>query len=248
MAAEASGRYLINGAGDGRPTLVLAHGAGAAMDHPWMDRICALIAAQGVRTVRFEFPYMAVRRISGRRPGPNPARVLEATWREVVEELGAEGLVVGGKSMGGRIASMVAEEAGVAGVVCFGYPFHPPGRPEKLRTAHLEAIETPVLIVQGERDTFGRPEEVAGYDSAGPGASALDGGRRPFTQATQVLGADGGREPGGGGGRGGPVRGRGDGRVATQAIGLSREPQASQWMTSETGGRSTRLKLSSPVK
>ena len=164
MAAEASGRYLIDRAGDGRPTLVLAHGAGAAMDHPWMDRVCTLIAAQGVRTVRFEFPYMAVRRISGRRPGPNPARVLEATWREVVEELGAEGLVVGGKSMGGRIASMVAEEAGVAGVVCFGYPFHPPGRPEKLRTAHLEAIETPVLIVQGERDTFGRPEEVAAYE------------------------------------------------------------------------------------
>ena len=164
MAAEASGRYLINGAGDGRPTLVLAHGAGAPMDHPWMDRVCALIADQGVRTVRFEFPYMAVRRISGRRPGPNPARVLEATWREVVEELGAEGLVVGGKSMGGRIASMVADEARVAGVVCFGYPFHPPGRPEKLRTAHLEAIETPVLIVQGERDTFGRPEEVAAYE------------------------------------------------------------------------------------
>ena len=164
MAAEASGRYLIDGAGDGRPTLVLAHGAGAPMDHPWMDRVCTLIAEQGVRTVRFEFPYMAVRRISGKRPGPNPARVLEATWREVIGELGTEGLVIGGKSMGGRIASMVAEEAGVAGVVCFGYPFHPPGRPEKMRTAHLEAIQTPVLIVQGERDTFGRPEEVAGYD------------------------------------------------------------------------------------
>ena len=164
MAAESSGRYLIDGAGDGRPTLVLAHGAGAPMDHPWMDRVCTLIAEQGVRTVRFEFPYMAVRRISGKRPGPNPARVLEAIWREVIGELGAEGLVIGGKSMGGRIASMVAEEAGVAGVVCFGYPFHPPGRPEKMRTAHLEAIQTPVLIVQGERDTFGRPEEVAGYD------------------------------------------------------------------------------------
>ena len=164
MAAESSGRYLIDGAGDGRPTLVLAHGAGAPMDHPWMDRVCTLIAEQGVRTVRFEFPYMAVRRISGKRPGPNPARVLEAIWREVIGELGAEGLVIGGKSMGGRSASMVAEEAGVAGVVCFGYPFHPPGRPEKLRTAHLEAIQTPVLIVQGERDTFGRPEEVAGYD------------------------------------------------------------------------------------
>ncbi len=167
MAAESSGRYLIDGAGDGRPTLVLAHGAGAAMDHPWMDRVCTLIAEQGVRTVRFEFPYMAVRRISGKRPGPNPARVLEAIWREVIGELGAEGLVIGGKSMGGRIASMVAEEAGVAGVVCFGYPFHPPGRPEKLRTAHLEAIRTPVLIVQGERDTFGRPEEMAGYDLSG---------------------------------------------------------------------------------
>ena len=129
-----------------------------------MDRVCTLIAEQGVRTVRFEFPYMAVRRISGKRPGPNPARVLEATWREVIGELGAEGLVIGGKSMGGRSASMVAEEAGVAGVVCFGYPFHPPGRPEKLRTAHLEAIQAPVLIVQGERDTFGRPEEVAGYE------------------------------------------------------------------------------------
>ena len=164
MAAESSGRYLIDGAGDGRPTLVLAHGAGAPMDHPWMDRVCTLIAEQGVRTVRFEFPYMAVRRISGKRPGPNPARVLEAIWREVIGELGAEGLVIGGKSMGGRSASMVAEEAGVAGVVCFGYPFHPPGRPEKMRTAHLEAIQTPVLIVQGERDTFGRPEEVAGYD------------------------------------------------------------------------------------
>ena len=208
MAAESSGRYLIDGAGDGRPTLVLAHGAGAPMDHPWMDRVCTLIAEQGVRTVRFEFPYMAVRRISGKRPGPNPARVLEAIWREVIGELGAEGLVIGGKSMGGRSASMVAEEAGVAGVVCFGYPFHPPGRPEKMRTAHLEAIQTPVLIVQGERDTFGRPEEVAGYELLRQGASALDGGRRPLAQAAQGFGADGGGEPGGGGGRGGAVRGR----------------------------------------
>ena len=129
------------------------------MDHPAMERVSALLAEEGVRTVRFEFPYMAERRISGKRPGPNAARVLEATWREVIDDLGAAGLVIGGKSMG-----MVAEEVGVAGVVCFGYPFHPPGRPEKLRTAHLEALQTPVLIVQGERDTFGRPEEVAGYD------------------------------------------------------------------------------------
>ena len=132
MAAESSGRYLIDGAGDGRPTLVLAHGAGAPMDHPWMDRVCALIAEQGVRTVRFEFPYMAVRRISGKRPGPNPARVLEAIWREVIgANWGRRGSSSGGSRwVGAYDASMVAEEAGVAGVVCFGYPFHPPGRPD----------------------------------------------------------------------------------------------------------------------
>ena len=162
-AGEASGRYLIDGEGSGGPTLVLAHGAGAPMDHPWMERVAGLLAGEGLRVVRFEFPYMAARRTTGKRPGPNPSRVLEASWREVIDELGAEGLVIGGKSMGGRIASMVAEEADVAGVVCFGYPFHPPGKPENLRTAHLEAIATPVLILQGERDTFGRREEVAGY-------------------------------------------------------------------------------------
>lgn len=162
-AGEASGRYLIDGEGSGGPTLVLAHGAGAPMDHPWMERVAGLLAGEGVRVVRFEFPYMAARRTTGKRPGPNPSRVLEASWREVIEDLGAQGLVIGGKSMGGRIASMVAEEADVAGVVCFGYPFHPPGKPENLRTAHLEAIATPVLILQGERDTFGRREEVAGY-------------------------------------------------------------------------------------
>ena len=162
MAGEASGRYLIDGP-ESAPTLVLAHGAGAPMDHPWMERVAALLAEEGVRTARFEFPYMAARRTTGKRPGPNPARVLEAAWREVIDDLGAEGLVIGGKSMGGRIASMVAEEAGVAAVVCLGYPFHPPGKPERLRTAHLEAIETPVLILQGERDTFGRREEVAAY-------------------------------------------------------------------------------------
>ena len=128
-----------------------------------MERVAALLVGEGMRTVRFEFPYMAARRTTGKRPGPNPSKVLEAAWREVIDDLGAEGLVIGGKSMGGRIASMVAEEAGIAGVVCLGYPFHPPGKPDRLRTAHLEAIGTPVLILQGERDTFGRREEVEGY-------------------------------------------------------------------------------------
>ena len=77
--------------------------------------------------------------------------------------LGPEQLVIGGKSMGGRIASLVAGEAGVAGLVCLGYPFHPVGKPDQLRTQHLETIKTPTLILQGERDSFGSRDDVAGY-------------------------------------------------------------------------------------
>lgn len=77
---------------------------------------------------------------------------------------GAGPIYIGGKSMGGRMASLVADELGVAGLICLGYPFHPPGKPDKLRTAHLAGLQTPTLICQGERDTFGQRAEVAGYD------------------------------------------------------------------------------------
>jgi uncharacterized protein len=90
--------------------------------------------------------------------------VLRATWLKVIEKLKGKRLVIGGKSMGGRIASLVADEAEVAGLVCLGYPFHPVGKPDKLRVEHLAKIETPTLIVQGERDPFGGKEEVAGYE------------------------------------------------------------------------------------
>jgi hypothetical protein len=93
--------------------------------------------------------------------------VLRESWHDAIRALsGKEGpgsLVIGGKSMGGRIASMVADEAGVLGLVCLGYPFHPPGQPRKLRVAHLEGLETPTLIVQGERDAFGTREEISRY-------------------------------------------------------------------------------------
>ena len=104
-----------------------------------------------------------MRREDGKRRPPDRAPVLLETYLQVAADLGPENLVIGGKSMGGRIASMVADEAGVAGLVCLGYPFHPPGKPEKLRTEHLEGLKTPALILQGERDTFGRREEVDGY-------------------------------------------------------------------------------------
>ena len=154
---------LTNGP-DGAPLiLVLAHGAGAPMDSPFMERIAEGVAAAGWRVVRFEFPYMAARRASGRNKPPDRAPVLLATWRRVVAEFGHERPVIGGKSLGGRMASMIADEAGVRGLVCLGYPFHPPGRPDRLRTAHLETLKTPALILQGARDPLGGAGEVPGY-------------------------------------------------------------------------------------
>jgi len=155
---------LRNGPAGAGATVVLAHGAGAPMDSPFMESVATGLADRGLAVVRFEFPYMRKRRAEGGRRPPDRAPVLMSTWRELVGTLGAARLVVGGKSMGGRIASMIADDVGAAGLVCLGYPFHPPGKPERLRTAHLAALETPTLIVQGTRDRFGTPDEVAGYD------------------------------------------------------------------------------------
>ncbi|HET9766430.1 MAG TPA: alpha/beta family hydrolase [Thermoanaerobaculia bacterium] len=156
---------LFDGPADAPLTVALAHGAGAPMDSGFMNVIARGLAARGLRVARFEFPYMARRREgAGGRGTPDRTPVLEASWLEVVDVLGGgRNLVIGGKSMGGRIASHVADRAQVRGLVCMGYPFHPPGQPQKLRTAHLAELRTPTLILQGTRDDFGRPEDVAGY-------------------------------------------------------------------------------------
>lgn len=134
------------------------------MDSPFMERAAKALAERGLRVARFEFPYMRARREGGKRGAPDPPAVLKRAWLEVIEELGGGGrVIVGGKSLGGRIASMIADEAGARGLVCLGYPFHPPGQPARLRTAHLEGLRTPALIVQGTRDPFGTREDVAGY-------------------------------------------------------------------------------------
>ncbi|HJX27100.1 MAG TPA: alpha/beta family hydrolase [Thermoanaerobaculia bacterium] len=154
---------LWNGPEDGA-LVVLAHGAGAPMDSAPMNTLAKGLAAAGLRVARFEFPYMRARRETGARRGPDREPVLLGTWRTVVQQLGGgERLVIGGKSMGGRMASMIADEVGARALVCLGYPFHPPGKPEKTRTAHLGNLRTPTLIVQGTRDTFGTREEVAAY-------------------------------------------------------------------------------------
>lgn len=139
-------------------TVVLAHGAGAGMTHPFLAAVARGLAAAGISVVRFDFPY----RRNGRRM-PDPMPVLQDTLRTVVREHARGPLVLAGKSMGGRVATMVADELAPRGVAVFGYPFHPPDKPQQLRTAHLANLRTPTLILQGERDEFGTRAEVATY-------------------------------------------------------------------------------------
>src|SRR5579863_6088785 len=155
---------VVDGPRTAAKSFLFAHGAGAPMDSPFMQRVAEGVAASGVRVIRFEFPYMQQRRETGRRGAPDQQRHLMQSFRDAIDEVGGAGrLVIGGKSLRGRIASMVADEAGVLGLVCLGYPFHPPGRPEKTRTQHLESLRTPALILQGTRDSFGGPDEVGSY-------------------------------------------------------------------------------------
>ena len=151
--------------------LVLAHGAGAGQHHPFMTAIASQLAARGLDVVTFDFRY-----IHERRKVPDRAPALEACFGGVIDwaagrdEFAARRLLVGGKSMGGRMATHLAAAGFVArsgagpalsGVVALGYPLHPPGKPQQLRTAHLGSIRAPWLIVQGSRDTFGTPAELA---------------------------------------------------------------------------------------
>jgi uncharacterized protein len=160
----AMAEFLLNGPKTSSLTLVLAHGAGAPMDSPFMETIAEGVGAAGWRVARFEFPYMNRRRESGKGGAPDPGPVLMKSWLDTIERLGGPGdLVIGGKSMGGRIASMVADDAGVRGLVCLGYPFHPSGKPAQTRTKHLEKMKTRALLLQGTRDSFGKPEDVAAY-------------------------------------------------------------------------------------
>jgi predicted alpha/beta-hydrolase family hydrolase len=161
---SADSEWLQDGPRDAAIRVVLAHGAGAGMRTPFMEAVAQGLAAEGLGVVRFEFPYMRERSRGGARRGPDRPPVLRATWLEVAAALGEPGsIVIGGKSMGGRIASMVADELGVRGLVCLGYPFHPPRKPDVLRTAHLATLRTPTLIVQGTRDEMGTRDEVAQY-------------------------------------------------------------------------------------
>ena len=148
--------------GKGEKTLILAHGAGAGMESEFLTVHAKGIARGGIRVIRFNFPYMKMMAETGKRRPPNSRKILIAAYRQVLESIRGPG-IIGGKSMGGRIASLIADESNACGLLCLGYPFHPVRKPEKLRTAHLQTMKTKALILQGERDPFGNPIEVKQY-------------------------------------------------------------------------------------
>jgi predicted alpha/beta-hydrolase family hydrolase len=196
-------RYASAGSGGARAALILAHGAGAPQTHPWMVRMAGVLASRGLEVFTFNFLYT-----ESRRRVPDKNDVLEATWRAAADAVRARSeiargkLLIGGKSMGGRIATQVAAGAAasppgagvaapppgagpsdigeIAGLVLLGYPLHPPGRPDKLRTAHLPRVMAPMLFVQGSRDAFGTPAElepfVAPLAARGTRLLAIEGG------------------------------------------------------------------------
>jgi len=165
--AETVPNFLITGPPDAAVRYLCAHGAGAGMETPFLKAVAELLAERGIATYRFEFAYMAARRQGARKPPPKAERLMDEYRAAVAAVPAGVPLIIGGKSMGGRVASMVADELypakRIAGLACLGYPFHPPKKPQQLRTAHLTALACPALIVQGERDPFGTRSEVEGY-------------------------------------------------------------------------------------
>ncbi|MFT5004339.1 MAG: putative alpha/beta-hydrolase family hydrolase [Flavobacteriales bacterium] len=156
---------LINNAPNPIATFVFAHGAGAGKNSEFMQLMAQRITKHGINVVRFNFAYMQMAEDLGKRRPPDRSDKLLVHFKKVLSEIDDRlPIFIGGKSMGGRMASMLLQESAALGCICMGYPFHPPGKPEKLRTEHLLAINKPVLILQGERDTFGTREDIGTYN------------------------------------------------------------------------------------
>ena len=146
-------------------SFVFAHGAGAGQNSQFMQLMAEGLAKHNINVIRFNFAYMQLAEELGKRRPPDRADKLLAHFKAVLSDVDSRlPIFIGGKSMGGRMASMLLQESIALGCICMGYPFHPPGKPEKLRTEHLLVINKPVLILQGERDTFGTREEIGSYD------------------------------------------------------------------------------------
>ena len=162
------------------PLFVLAHGAGAGRDHPWMRRAADGLTRRGVHVVTFNFPYMEAGRSAPDR-GPVLEEAFQAAWRDGARQATGP-MFAGGKSRGGRIASQAAArdlfDPPAAGLVFFGYPLHPPGAPAQRRDKHLPQIRVPMLFLHGTRDPFGSPEELTALAATLPLSrlELIDGG------------------------------------------------------------------------
>lgn len=157
-------RLKIEGPKRAKKCVILTHGAGESSESSFLSYFAEGLVKLHYKVVRFDFPFMEERSRTGRKRPADKESILRETWLAVLNEVQIEKVAIGGKSMGGRIASLVADESRAQGLVCFGYPFHPTGKPEKLRTEHLKDLQTPTLIVQGESDQFGFRDEVESYD------------------------------------------------------------------------------------
>ena len=158
-------KTLINNAEKPIATFVFAHGAGAGQNSEFMQLIAQGLASHNINVLRFNFAYMQLAEEQGKRRPPDRADKLLTHFKTLLSEIDSHlPIFVGGKSMGGRMASMLLQESTAQGCICMGYPFHPPDKPEKLRTEHLLNISKPVLILQGERDTFGKREEIGTFN------------------------------------------------------------------------------------
>ena len=163
------------------PVYIFAHGAGADMNSEFMTQVAEGLGKKGIRVVRFNFPYMIKRAEDGKRRPPDRALKLLAAYEDVIRSLSCP-VVIGGKSMGGRMSSMLlAENASrqederlpILGGACLGFPFHAPGKDPKDRLDHLKTLTEPLLIVQGTRDTMGTLEEVNSYIEEGRVSSSI---------------------------------------------------------------------------
>ncbi|MFY0991322.1 alpha/beta family hydrolase [Halomonas sp. C05BenzN] len=173
LVAGDRGGWLVEGLGPlevrgeaGVGRLLIAHGAGAGQDAVFMERLRDSLAEAGVQTLAIEFAYMQqMRREARRRPPPRVDHLVEelAAWCDTVSHPSLAAPWLGGKSMGARVASLLAARDQAAGLVLCSYPFHPPARPEQLRLSHWPLLTCPTLVVQGSRDPFGTREELAGH-------------------------------------------------------------------------------------
>lgn len=158
---------IREGAVDAPVRILLAHGAGAGMEHAFLAELSRLLAGPDIEVVRFNFPYMSKWALDGKRRPPDRQPVLLDHWREMVREFAHPRLFLAGKSMGGRMAAEISDEIycemNAAGLLILGYPFHPPARPDRWRGEVLKQLKTPTLLLQGERDTFGSRVELADF-------------------------------------------------------------------------------------